>query len=259
MKPAVVVDVGNSRIKWARCSDSAVVETASLPHDDPPAWEQQCAAWKLASPSTWAVSGVAPQRRDTLIKWLTGRGHQAILIDDPSDLPLRVIVERPNTVGIDRLLNAVAANARRRSNQAAIIVDAGSAVTVDQLTADGSFSGGAISPGLRLMSRALHDYTALLPVVDVTQPAPMPAGSTIAAIQAGVFWSVVGGICALVQELIAQRKDQSDFALFLTGGDAALLEETLRASLESVTPRPAMHVWPAMTLEGLRLAAEALP
>ena len=82
-------------------------------------------------------------------------------------MPLEVELEHPDKVGIDRLLNAVAANRRRQEHVAAILVDAGSAVTVDYLDGNGVFRGGAIFPGFRLMARALHDYTALLPIVDI--------------------------------------------------------------------------------------------
>lgn len=263
MKPDIVVDIGNSRMKWGRCSANAVSDTAALSADDPGVWEAQLAAWKLTRPLNWAVSGVAPKQRDALIDWLRAHGHTVALVDSPAALPLTVDVEKPAAVGIDRLLNAVAANARRQPHNAAIVVDAGSAVTVDQVSADGHFQGGAIFPGLRLMSRALHDYTALLPVVEVTQPAVMPARSTVTAIQAGVFWAVAGGIAALVRQLTETDEEhpsaQQGTEIFLTGGDALILEQPLRSCLRSPDDATKLVAWSAMTLEGLRLAAEAQP
>ncbi len=244
MKPAVVADVGNSRIKWGRCAADAIVETAALPADDPLTWQGQVATCGLAAPQDWAVSGVAPERRDALIEWLVRSGHRVALIDDPAQLPIRVDVERPDAVGVDRLLNAVAANRRRNPRHQAIMIDAGSAVTVDQVTVDGAFSGGSIFPGLRLMARSLHDYTALLPVVEVTEPGPLPARSTMAAMRAGVFWAVVGGVRALVLELSGGAASTANVDVFLTGGDAGSLHTAVRNALVTTSPKLTLTLWP---------------
>jgi type III pantothenate kinase len=248
MTPAVVVDVGNSRVKWGLCSAAGVTAVVSLPPDEPGAWLRQVEAWRLPRPAAWAVSGVHPPRRDAFLDWLRARGDTALLVDDPKDLPLRVLVERPDWVGVDRLLDAVAANSRRRPGAPAVIVDSGSAVTVDYVDESGAFRGGVIFPGPRLMAKALHDYTALLPVVELKQPIPaVPATATRPAMEAGVFWAVVGGIEAVLAQYARSAGPPPD--LFLTGGDGTLLHPAL----------PQAQHWPAMTLEGTRLSAEALP
>jgi type III pantothenate kinase len=248
MTPAVVVDVGNSRIKWGLCSAAGVTEAVSLPPDEPGAWLRQVEAWRLPSRAAWAVSGVHPPRRDAFVDWLRARGDTALLVDDPKDLPLRVLVERPDWVGVDRLLDAVAANSRRRPGAPAVIVDSGSAVTVDYVDETGAFRGGVIFPGPRLMAKSLHDYTALLPVVELKPPIPdVPATATRPAMEAGIFWAVVGGIEAVLARYAREAGQRPD--LFLTGGDGALLHPAL----------PQAQHWPTMTLEGTRLSAEALP
>jgi type III pantothenate kinase len=248
MKPAVVVDIGNSRIKWGLCGPEAVRELASLPPDDAAAWEQQRSQWGLGAECQWIVTGVHPGRCQQLIDWLRQRGQLVQMLDEPEELPLRVLVARPDHVGMDRLLDAVAANSRRSAGTPAAIIDAGSAVTVDLLDASGAFVGGAIVPGLRLMAKALHDYTALLPVVEPpSQAPPLPGTATIPAIEAGIFWAVAGGVAALLREYRSLYR--SDIEVFLTGGDGARLQAVL----------PDAQLWPTMTLEGIRLSAEALP
>ena len=274
MRPDLVADVGNSRVKWGLCSRPPVRRHASLPPDDPAAWQSQLEAWNLTGPLAWAVSGVHPRRRDALAAWLRGRGDTVLLLEAGHQLPLKVLVEHPDRVGIDRLLNAVAANTRRRPGVAAVVVDAGSAVTVDWVDPAGAFTGGAIFPGLRLMAQALHDHTALLPLVEVrTSALALPGTSTGAAIEAGVFWAVVGGVGALIEQLERQAGVTSD--VFLTGGDAPLLESALKQwavgsgqrAVTGESPLPeipgdrsqcSLLLWPEMTLEGIRLAAEAL-
>lgn len=259
MSPDFVADVGNSRIKWGRCRNASVSEIAALPHADPAAWEQQLDRWQVERPSAWAVSGVHPASEAFFVNWLRERGHAVKPVRTPSRLPLRVKLERPDLVGMDRLLDAVAANHRRAEDGAAVIVDAGTAVTVDYVDGTGAFCGGAILPGLRLMARSLHEQTALLPPLDVHGPTPLPGRCTEDAMRAGVFWAVAGGITALVQQtmLVSPSRSRRLARVFLTGGDATHLapvfarDSGVEAGLEWI-------VWPEMTLEGIRLAAQAL-
>jgi type III pantothenate kinase len=248
MTPAVVADVGNTRIKWGLCSATAVTDTSSLPPDDPSAWQRQRERWGLTGPRPWVVTGVHPARRERLADWLRRQGDEVRVVDDPLRLPLRVLVARPDHVGIDRLLDGVAANSRRTPGRPAVVIDAGSAVTVDYLDDSGAFTGGAIAPGLRLMARALHDHTALLPVIEPPREVPaLPGAATIPAMAAGIFWSVAGGVQAMLREYAARSVQPTE--VFLTGGDASLLYPVL----------PGACHWPAMTLEGIRLTAEAMP
>ena len=240
--PDLVVDVGNSRIKWGRCAGGRIADTAALPADAPEAWGAQLAVWGLGGPLSWAVTGVHPARRDALADWARRRGD-AVEVVGEARLPLRVRLEHPQRVGIDRLLDAVAANSRRRPGVHAVVVDAGSAVTVDWLDRDGAFAGGAILPGLRLMALGLHEYTALLPLIEVSSVPPVPGTSTPAAMAAGIFWAVAGGVRALVEQLASQAGTRPD--VFLTGGDGPLLHPALG---------PDVQLWPAMTLEGIRLS-----
>ncbi len=236
----IVVDVGNTRIKWGLCSSAQVWSIAPLPLDDADSWDKQWREWKLQREQPWFVSGVHPRRRDALVAWLRERSDSVHVLAGAKQLPLQVEVEHPDKVGIDRLLNAVAANRRRQENVAAILIDAGSAVTVDYVDGQGVFRGGAIFPGFPLMTKALHDYTALLPLVEIDDAVVLPGTSTAQAIQAGIFHAVAGGIARLIAEY--QHRYPAAFETFLTGGDAKALVGRLH--------HPA-HLWPEMTLEGI--------
>ncbi len=235
----VVIDVGNTRIKWGLCHDGKVEQVAALPAD-PWDWQRQYEAWGLGPADTLVVSGVHPRRRDELIAWLRDRGSQVRCLESYRDLPIKVAVEEPDKVGIDRLLNAVAVNNYRPASAAAIIVDAGSAVTVDYVNRDGLFCGGAIFPGVRLMAKSLHDYTALLPLVEVNIRPSVPGKETRQAIEAGVFFAVVGGIERLIYEL--RQREDGPSEVYVTGGDGRLLLGQLHA---------AFSPWGAMTLQGI--------
>ena len=246
MRPDVVVDVGNSRIKWGRVGSDRIVESVSLPPEDPGGWQQQLSQWKITERQKWAIGGVDPARCSILTEWLKRQGHEVLLLDSWRLLGMRLDVEQPDSVGLDRLFDALAAT-KKCAHDMAIIVDAGSAVTVDSVSGDGIFRGGAIFPGLGLMSNALHDYTAKLPLVQLDASRPeLPGRSTMAAIKAGIFWSIVGGIRAIIEELSLSLTPR----VFITGGDAQVVASAGRIQGE---------VWPAMTLEGILLAAEKQP
>jgi type III pantothenate kinase len=236
----IVVDVGNSRIKWGLCSSELVWSTVALPPDDSDAWQRQWHAWKLQPSQEWIVAGVHPARREALVAWLKGRADSVRILSSCKQLPVTVDMEHPEKVGIDRLLNAVAANRRRQEHVAAILIDAGSAVTVDYVDGNGAFRGGTIFPGFRLMAKALHEYTALLPFVEIDENVALPGVSTVHAIQAGVYHAVLGGIERLIVEY--QHRYPTAFEIYLTGGDAKALAPKLRHSV---------HLWPEMTLEGI--------
>jgi type III pantothenate kinase len=265
----LVADVGNTRIKWGVCAlmegEPAVIRVATL-GDDPAEWaaqmgrwQEEFPIWQMAASMSWAVAGVHPERCQRLHDWLVGRGDSVVMLDRYDRLPLTVGVDEPERVGLDRLLNAVAAKKELGPRQPAILVDAGSAVTVDWLDEEHVFRGGAIFPGVRLMARALHEYTALLPEITVAPPVPaLPGKSTVPAMQAGVFWAVLGGIDMIARRL---RKAGTRVPLvFLTGGDARWIVD----ALDENDPLPWMDdfaktMWPEQTLTGVLLSAEALP
>jgi type III pantothenate kinase len=147
-------------------------------------------------------------------------------------LPLVVDVEFPERVGIDRLLTAIAANRLRQPKQSAIVIDTGTAVTVDAIGSTGIFHGGAILPGVRMGAQALHRYTSTLPEIDASamfsHTPPAIGRHTQEAIESGLYWGHVGA----VRELILRQRDRlasfdkakdAPSLLLFTGGAAPLL------------------------------------
>jgi type III pantothenate kinase len=241
MTVRIVADIGNSRrIKWGLL-DGHEIRIGVVTAEDSDDWQEQLREWEIDGPAEWAIAGVHPTRRDRLVEWAKARGDAVRVIADYRDLPIAVDLPAPDKVGIDRLLNAVAALARVPRGTPIVIVDAGSAVTVDLVDRAGVFRGGAIFPGLHLMARALHEFTALLPQVEDFGPHEVPGRDTVAAIRAGVFHAVCGGIDRLVEQMADDATQ-----VLLTGGDADLL-----AGLRC---RP-KHVGAALTLEGIRRTA----
>ena len=251
----LAIDVGNTRVKlglfaWpssrTRGELPACVERTSLLADEPLPWEL-LAQWQSAT-TNWlpaAIAGSNPVGVERIKSvWPSSLGPVPQTIVNTDDFPLSIRVDEPRRVGIDRLLNAVAVNELRSANHSAVIVDSGTATTVDVVSADGAFEGGAILPGLALSAKALNEYTALLPLVSVPelgQATPEPIGrNTRAAIRSGLFWGQLGA----VKELI-ERQVGSDTEIFVTGGGGALLAEHL----------PRSRFEPHLPLQGLVLVA----
>jgi len=237
----IAVDIGNARTKLGRFEGPACgglpepVSTFTL-DDRRPQWDR-LAEWLEGMPSRgvpWWIGSVNRPATTQLLDWL--RMHRP---DDPltllaaDDLPINTAVERPDMVGIDRLLNAVAANHLRRRDRPAVVADLGSAITVDLVSADGVFQGGAILPGIAMSARAMHEFTDLLPLVEMSElaePPPAVGTSTVAAMRSGLFWLAVGAI----RELIGRfgRTSPTEPDVFITGGAgpsvAALIGEDVR-------------------------------
>jgi type III pantothenate kinase len=151
----------------------------------------------------------------------------------------------PETItGVDRLLNAAAAFDRVK--QACVIVDAGTAITIDFIDGQGTFHGGAIAPGAAMQLKALHEHTAALPDLSFRAPDNEPFGrNTAQAMYQGVFY----GIRGMVQRLVEQYAQSfGAFPMVIaTGGDAKVLFEN-----DELIER----IVPDLTLLGMAVAAQ---
>ncbi len=162
------------------------------------------------------------------------------------DWGFRIDVDRPEEVGADRLLNALAAG--RHYGGPLIVVDFGTATTFDVVGADGSYLGGVIAPGISLSIEALHRAAARLPRIGIGRPQAVIGRSTIPAMQSGLYW----GYVSMVEGLVARIRAEHDapMAVIATGGLAPLLAEGT-----TVIGR----IDPDLTLDGLRMLAERNP
>jgi type III pantothenate kinase len=136
---------------------------------------------------------------------------------------LRVRYRNPHEVGADRIAGAIAATLRRPSSNV-IIVDCGTATTLDVVTAEGDYLGGAILPGIGISVETLAGRTAKLPRVEIAKPTVALGRSTSESIQSGVYHSHVGAIRQLVTELAREAFEGKRPAVIGTGGFARLLE-----------------------------------
>lgn len=249
MTPDIVVDVGNSRMKWGRV-DGRGVRPLDPIGNDRQSWTT--AVGPSDQPLTWALATVNPPMSDPFREWVQSRGERLIEISHFSQIPLRVDVDEPEKVGIDRLLAGLAARRRLEPDQPAIVVSAGTAVTVDLIDETDTFRGGAILPGPWLMARSLHEHTAKLPLVQLHEvPSHDPPGrNTRDAITVGVMAALMGACQMLVDEYAAICTRPP--AVLMTGGAIGyLIDYDFAPDIDIGGPFP-------LVLEGIRLAAEAV-
>lgn len=264
--PLIAVDIGNSSTKIGQFAD--VRGAATTPSPPAPNTAQRLpqpeATWSFTTgqtppsllqqalpetPCRWEVVSVHRRGTQLLTAWLaTHRPQDEVHLLTAADLPLLLRVEQPHRVGLDRLAAAVGANQLRTPSRPAIVVDAGSAITVDLVAADGAFEGGAILPGFRMSAEALCEAD-LLPLASLAPEAepPPPLGRyTEAAIRSGLFWGTVGAIRELIDRLSKPLSDTPE--LFFTGGD-------LRRLAELISPQA--RFVPHLVLGGIVAAARS--
>lgn len=236
--PLIAVDVGNSRLKfgWYRSAvaESYVepvrtLEVSSRPFDPDPLEQWLAQGSGAAYPVDWLVASVHRPAMASLCDWAArfdGRIRIRELVAD--DLTLSIDVPAVHRIGMDRLAAAVAVNRLRDRARPAIVIDLGTAITVDVVSAQGAFGGGAILPGIGMSARALAEQTDLLPALPLErlENPPDPVGtSTETAIRAGIFWGAIGAMRELIARIEARLPTQPQ--RFLTGGAAPTVAELL--------------------------------
>ncbi|WP_142847032.1 type III pantothenate kinase [Telmatospirillum sp. J64-1] len=145
--------------------------------------------------------------------------------DEGLQLGLRILLDRPEEVGADRLVNAVAAHKFYKGPL--IVIDFGTATTFDVVDSDGNYCGGAIAPGINLSLEALHSAAAKLPRVAIGRPKQVIGKATVPAMQSGIFWGYLG----LIEGLVARIKAEfgGPMTVVATGGLAPLFVDATDA------------------------------
>ena len=174
-------------------------------------------------------------------------GQKPIMIDGRAKLPIKLDVEEPFTVGADRIANTLAAS--RIHKRDSIVVDMGTATTYDCITADGTFLGGVIQPGIMISADTLFRRTAQLPATDIVAPKRVIARRTDECIRAGVLYGAVDSIDGIVRRIKKEWPSKQTPLVIATGGMA----ESIRpysSELELVDP--------FLTLKGIQLGYSLL-
>jgi type III pantothenate kinase len=262
VKRLLTVDVGNTRMKFG-VMGAGPTSPGQLPpcqefiavlRSEPPPWST-LREWLRVEQSTEVViaGSHAKQIAELVSEWPADLPQPHELTERKA-LPIVIDVDQPERVGIDRLLNAVAVNVFRTTGEPSIVIDIGTATTVDAIAPDGAFLGGTILAGPELSARALHEYTAVLPLVtlgDLTDGAPACIGrNTWAAIRSGLYWGHWQSVWGLSEQMKQSQRWPPVTQIVLTGGAADVYADRLPAGV---------RYEPHLTLQGLAVAMQATP
>ncbi|GAB2945327.1 type III pantothenate kinase [Hymenobacter coalescens] len=223
---SLVLDIGNTAAKYGCFHGSALAETGSLAAPEELGQvvarvrAQQVLLASVAAPAEqWAAALPA-----SLPAMVFRPGHTPV--------PLTNAYATPHTLGADRLAAAVGA-AYLLPGRALLVVDAGTCIKCDLVTADATYQGGSIAPGLRMRLRAMHAFTGRLPEL----PLPTPAEATQLALcgtdtRTAMLSGALNGALAEVNGMIASYRAQyPDLVVALTGGDVAFFESRLKGRI----------------------------
>jgi len=225
----LTIDVGNTNTKLA-IFDGSVLRGAWRAATDTTRTADEYAVWltqlmelnglKRADVDGAIIASVVPETTFNLVT-LCRRyfNTQPLVVGDPAvDLGIKALIDHPEEVGADRLVDAVAA--QERYGGPLIVVDFGTATTFNLVDRDGNYAGGVIAPGINLSLKALYMAAAKLPRVDVRRPQRVIATNTVQAMQSGIFWGYVGMIEGIVSRMRAEA--EAELPVIATGGLASL-------------------------------------
>lgn len=226
----VAVDLGNTAAKWAiRVGDANApalqrvpLRTADWPQQLIRSVQQQAGD----AAAYWRIAAVNTPARQRLVEHLVAdRSQPDVTVITRAHVPMATCLPQPERIGIDRLL-AIWQASRSYPAQRIVVVDAGSAITIDCASEAGEFLGGVILPGLMLQFDSLARGTDALPAIEPPEASsdgagalPVPATDTVTAIRSGIML----GTAAAIDRLIARSLDGGSHQVILTGGDARRL------------------------------------
>jgi type III pantothenate kinase len=171
-------------------------------------------------------------------------GHEMLVVGPTVKTGMPIRVDNPHEVGADRLVNSVAAYDRVKDT--CVVVDFGTAITYDAVSAAGEYLGGIITPGAEISIDALYEHAAKLPKVEIAEPRALIGKSTVEAIRSGIAFGFAGQVEGIVRRLRGELGEQT--MVIATGGLARVVVPFFRETIDEIDDM--------LTLVGLRLIWE---
>lgn len=253
----IVIDAGNSETTIGVCHDLSVVErwritteASRTPDEIHLTLSALLATARKGRPHITgaAIGSVVPSLTGALAEACERiAGAPPVVVDGKSKLPIRLDVDEPLTVGADRIINTLAASRLHRRD--CIVVDLGTATTFDCITADGTFLGGVIAPGVQIAAESLFRRTSKLAATELIPPKRVIGTRTEECIRAGVVLGAADLIDGLVRRIRKEWPNPKAPMVIATGG----LATRFAALCESFD-----RVEPDLTLVGLAMAHQLL-
>ena len=237
----LVLDIGNSRIKGGLFNGNELVEFFGFDTND-----SLVRFVEGKSINHVLIASVNTKAEGPVRSYLQEKKIDFHFLDN-AKVKLILDVDEPEALGHDRIANAYGALARFPLNDC-IVVDIGTAITVDFIVKEGRYLGGMIYPGAGLCAKALNDYTDKLPLVAPKKPGSALAKTTETHLQAGIYYGQLGAIERMIDELRVTALSPSSVKVIATGGATMIDKTELIEDLKDL----ADIIDPHLTLCGLR-------
>ena len=220
----LVLDVGNSYFKCAVYEHNKLVKQNHFPEKEAVLELENIFSFFFKINKT-VLSQVAELRFE--VKNCIEKHSELVLISHETHLPYLNKYTTPITLGVDRMVLAAGA-AIKYPNKNVLVIDAGTCVTFDFISAQNEYLGGAISPGLQMRYKALHHFTDKLPLLELQSADNLIGNSTDAAIHSGVINGMIGEIEHAIAQYLLKY---SQLTIILTGGDTNFLAKRLKSTI----------------------------
>ena len=219
----LIVDIGNNSAKYYLFNGKQMIlhtRRANGSYVILEEWNKEYIIDKIAVSSVMDLDDDSKRAFESI-------GCPVLWFDSSTPTPLQIDYRTPHTLGSDRLAAAIGAwNEAPQHNM--LIIDCGSAVTIDFVDRNGHYKGGNIAPGIKMRLSALHEHTSLLPLIEKEGEIPALGYDTETAIRSGV----IRGICHEINGYIDEYKEKfGEVLVFLTGGDEKSLKNNIKSRI----------------------------
>ena len=220
----LIIDVGNSFVKLAVFKDNSLLVKYQVKSKDV-LKTLRALRKEYKTIQRAIISSVGKLRKADAI--YVQKYFETMVLSSKTRIPFKNLYSTPTTLGIDRIA-LVSASVEQYPDKNVLIIDAGTCITFDFITNKNHYLGGAISPGVRMRYKALHNFTANLPLLDTEMPKDIVGVSTATSMHSGVVKGVLLEIEGAIQKY---KLKYPDLTVILTGGDANFLSKQLKSGI----------------------------
>jgi type III pantothenate kinase len=236
MNIKIILDIGNTLIKLAHVESGRLRDVKSFE-------DEEILLNSISEQSfSGGIIGSVREMSSHLLDW-TKRQNNILLLNSDTPLPFKIAYKSPQSLGADRIALAAVAY-ERFPDKNVLVIDMGSCITYDLLTAQGVYLGGAISPGIRMRFKAMNAFTAKLPMAEPTDKTPLIGYDTESSLQSGVMNGVQAEIEGVIDRYASNYKD---LTVLIGGGDNKYFDKRFKVNIFAASN---------LVLEGLRFIME---
>jgi type III pantothenate kinase len=232
----LVLDLGNTALKWAIYDGKNLIVKGKFSYVE---WSNKHIEWMEFDIQHVAIAAVIdlPNEIENYLK----RFNSVLIVDANTRLPIKNSYKTPETLGVDRLVNAVGAISMTTNNEV-LVIDCGTCLKLDLVTRSNGFIGGAISPGVNMRYASLEHFTSKLPHLHPSQYGGLTGTSTSESIHNGVMNGMINEILGTIENY---QNSFPNIHIIITGGDMDYFQK--------ITEKKPIFAEPDLTLVGINL------